>query len=78
MSKKPRFQTVPGSEGWIVRKVGSQSVNSIHKSQAAAWVEARRLARGSGGEALLTPVDGSAEIRNRYDVHLFGRKVRES
>lgn len=52
--------------GWAVKREGTTKAASVHKSQDAAWSEARRLARGSGGEAVLKGSNGQIRARNSY------------
>jgi len=60
------YWTTKRSDGWAVKKEGANKASSIHDTQAAAWNEARRLARGAGGEALLKGSDGKIRARNTY------------
>ena len=60
--------------GWIVRKDGAAQASSVHDTQSSAWGEARRLARGSGGEALLKGNDGKVRARNAYGKDPFPTK----
>lgn len=62
-----------GSE-WAVKKEGSSRASSLHSTQAEAWNEARRLARGSGGEAFLKGQDGQIRARNTYGKDPFPPK----
>jgi hypothetical protein len=67
MSKNRNYLTSPRGDGcWAVKKEGSNKASSIHDTQADAWKEARRLARGSGVEALLQGKDGKIRARNSY------------
>lgn len=52
--------------GWAVKREGSSRATSIHQNQSAAWNEARRLARGAGGEAVLKGENGQIRARNTY------------
>lgn len=54
------------SGGWQVKGSGNARASSVHATQEAAWSEARRLARGAGGEALLQGRDGQIRARNTY------------
>ncbi|MCF8243219.1 MAG: DUF2188 domain-containing protein [Melioribacteraceae bacterium] len=67
MLKTDNYWTSPRKDGsWSVKKTGSSRVNSIHETQASAWKETRRLARGSGSEAFLQGRDGKIRARNSY------------
>jgi len=52
------YWTSKRATGWAVKKEGASRASSIHSTQSEAWSEARRLARGSGGEAYLKGEDG--------------------
>lgn len=54
------------SEGWQVKGAGNSRATSTHSTQEAAWSEAKRLARGAGGEALLQGRNGQIRMRNSY------------
>lgn len=60
------FSVVKTSNGWVVRKDGSSRVASVHSTQTEAWAESRRLARGSGGSAVLRGDDGQIRAQNSY------------
>ena len=60
------YWTSKRENGWAVKKEGASRASSLHDTQAGAWNEARRLARGSGGEALLQGQDGKIRARNSY------------
>lgn len=62
------------SEGWAVKKEGSSRAASVHSNQSEAWAEARRLARGAGGEAFLKGSDGKIRARNTYGKDPFPPK----
>ncbi|WP_353641025.1 DUF2188 domain-containing protein [Mesorhizobium sp. WSM2239] len=64
MSKN--YWTTKSSDGWAVKKEGSTRASSVHTTQAEAWSEARRLARGAGSEAFLKDSDGKIRARNSY------------
>ena len=67
MPKKSNYWTSKRSDGsWSVKKEGANRATSIHGTQQNAWNEARRLARGSGSEALLKGRDGKIRARNSY------------
>lgn len=64
---KEDYWTTPRPDGsWAVRKAGAGRAASIHDSQADAWKEAKRLARGAGSEAFLQGKDGQIRARNSY------------
>ncbi len=67
MAKTKDYWTSPSGSGeWAVKREGSSRAASVHDTQAEAWNEARRLARGSGGEAYLQGKDGKIRARNSY------------
>ncbi len=65
MTSKNYWTTVR-EDGWAVKREGADRATSVHRTQGEAWNEARRLARGSGGEALLQGEDGRIRARNTY------------
>lgn len=60
------YWTTKREDGWAVKKEGASKASSLHEGQSEAWAEARRLARGSGGEAFLQGADGKIRARNTY------------
>lgn len=60
------YWTSKGPSGWAVKREGALRASSIHSTQTEAWNEARRLARGSGGEAYLEGENGQVRARNTY------------
>lgn len=66
MPDTKNYWTSKSDEGWSVKKEGSTRASSNHSTQADAWTEARRLARGSGGEAFLKGENGKIRARNTY------------
>lgn len=68
------YWTTPRDGQWAVKRQGTQRAASIHDTQSAAWNEARRLARGAGGEALLQGEDGRIRARNTYGKDPFPPK----
>jgi Uncharacterized protein conserved in bacteria (DUF2188) len=68
------FLTMKGVKGWAVKKKGAARISSIHGSQSDAWAETRRLARGSGGVAVLKGTDGRIRARNAYGKDPFPQK----
>jgi hypothetical protein len=67
MSNKNNYWTSPRRDGtWSVKKVDANRASSIHSTQADAWKETRRLARGEGSEAFLQGKDGKIRARNSY------------
>ena len=71
MAQSKNFWAAVRPEGWAVKREGASRASSTHSTQAAAWNEARRLARGSGGEALLQGEDGRIRTRNTYGKDPF-------
>lgn len=68
------FWTSKRNDHWAVKKEGSTRTTSIHSTQSDAWAEARRLARGAGGEAYLKGTDGRIRARNIYGKDPFPPK----
>lgn len=67
MSKKGDYWTSQRTDGsWMVKKTGATRASSVHDTQADAWKEARRLARGAQSEAFLKGRDGTIRARNTY------------
>lgn len=66
MAKNSNFWTSKSGNGWAVKREGASKASSVHTTQEAAWNEARRLARGSGGEAYLKGQNGQIRARNTY------------
>lgn len=60
--------------GWQVKGSGNDRASSVHSTQSEAWSEARRLARGAGGEALLQGRNGQIRARNSYGDDPFPPK----
>lgn len=60
------YWTTRHSDGWQVKASESKRASSVHSTQAEAWMEARRLARGAKTEALLQGKDGKIRARNTY------------
>jgi hypothetical protein len=60
------FWTSKSAGGWQVKKEGASRPSSVHESQSGAWSEARRLARGAGGEAFLKDSNGRIRAQNSY------------
>lgn len=57
--------------GWAVKRAGASRTASIHTTQADAWRETRRLARGAGSEAFLKGSDGEIRTRNSYEIDSY-------
>ena len=67
MASKGEYWTTQKRDGsWSVQRSGSSRSTSIHDTQAAAWKEARRLARGAGADAFLKGSDGTIHASNSY------------
>lgn len=60
------FWTSKSVNGWQVKREGATRPSSVHNSQSGAWNEARRLARGAGGDAYLKGSDGRIRAQNSY------------
>jgi hypothetical protein len=69
MPKQGDVHVVPGDKGWLVEVEGTgakRRARSNHRTQEAAWKEAKKVARGSKSEALLHGRDGKIRDRNTY------------
>jgi hypothetical protein len=66
MTTGNNYWTTKRDGQWAVKKEGSSRASSLHNTQAEAWNETRRLARGSGGEAFLQGENGKIRARNTY------------
>lgn len=66
MAKESNYWTTKHQDGWAVKKEGASRASSVHGTQAEAWQETKRLARGSEGEALLQGQNGKIRARNTY------------
>jgi len=60
------FWTSKTGSRWQVKKQGATQPSSVHASQSGAWNEARRLARGAGGDAYLKDSNGRIRAQNSY------------
>jgi len=69
-----KYLTTKQNNRWTVKKEGDSRISSLHSNQSDAWVEARRLARGSGGNAVLKGTDGRIRARNDYGRDPFPPK----
>jgi len=74
MSRPAVYWTSPHSEGWAVKCEGSRLTISVHSTQMEAWYEARRRARGAGGEAVLKNGRGTVRARNTYEAKLLPKR----
>jgi hypothetical protein len=69
MPRQGDVHVVPAKNGWRVEieaSTGNHRARSTHQTQAAAWKEAKKLARSSKSEALLHGRDGKIRERNTY------------
>lgn len=66
MATGNNYWTTKHSDGWAVKREGASRASSVHETQADAWKETKRLARGSEGEALLQGQNGQIRTRNTY------------
>ena len=66
MTTKKNYWTTKSGDGWAVKKEGGKRATSVHSTQADAWKEARRLAKGAGGEATLQGNDGKIRTKSTY------------
>lgn len=68
------FSTTKKNNRWMVKKEGATTVSSTHSNQSDAWSEARRLARGADGDAILKGSGGRVIARNVYGKDPFPSK----
>tara|TARA_R110002124_G_scaffold287144_1_gene470717 strand:- start:1054 stop:1281 length:228 start_codon:yes stop_codon:yes gene_type:complete len=66
MATSKNYWTTKHADGWAVKREGASRASSVHETQADAWKETRRLARGSEGEAFLQAQNGQIRTRNTY------------
>lgn len=66
MPKSSRFVVVPHGSHWEVRLEGKTKHQAAYTRKSDAWLDARRRARGAGGEACIHATDGSIYTRNKY------------
>lgn len=74
MSKKNYWTTPKKDGGWAVKREGSTKASAIFDSQAEAWSDTRRRARGTEGEAFLQGKNGQIRSRNTYGKNPFPPK----
>lgn len=74
MAKNTNYWTSKSESGWTVKREGASKASSVHSTQKSAWNEARRLARGSGGEAFLKGANGQIRARNTYGTDPYPPK----
>ncbi|GGL64274.1 DUF2188 domain-containing protein [Wenxinia marina] len=60
------YWTTRHEDGWQVKREGASRASSVHGTQAEAWEECKRLARGAKCEAYLQGEDGQIRERNTY------------
>jgi hypothetical protein len=73
MPRKGDVHVVPADKGWRVEVDSQGRAIGTHDTQAAAWKQARGIARRNESEALLHGRDGKIRERNTY-----GRDPRRS
>ena len=66
MANKNNYSTTKHDDGWAVKREGTSRATTVYENQEDAWTEARRRARGAGGEAYLQGRDGRIRARNTY------------
>lgn len=69
------FWTSKSGGNWQVKRDGATRPSSVHNSQSGAWNEARRLARGAGGNAYLKDADGQIRAQNSYKEDIPRKKA---
>ena len=66
MPSKGDVHVVPSEKGWRVEIEGRSRASGTHTTQAAAWKQAREIARKNKSEALLHGRDGAIRERNTF------------
>jgi hypothetical protein len=66
MPKHGDVHVVPDERGWRIELEGSSRSKVTHKTQAAAWKAAKRIAQQNRSEAVLHGRDGKIRERNTY------------
>jgi hypothetical protein len=66
MPKQGNVHVLPAVKGWRIEVEGSSRAHATHKTQAAAWQAAKRIARQNRSEALLHGRNGRVRERNTY------------
>lgn len=66
MSSKKDIHVVPHSDGWAVRREGSDRASSIHDTKAAALAAARNLGRKDHVEVVSHGRDGRIQDSDSY------------
>ena len=66
MPNKGDVHVVPSEKGWRVEVEGTTRASGTHATQAAAWKQAKEIARKNESEALLHGRDGQIRERNTY------------
>ncbi|XDZ64977.1 DUF2188 domain-containing protein [Alphaproteobacteria bacterium LSUCC0684] len=66
MPNKDNYWVTREGIAWKVKREGAERASSLHPTQAEAWIEAKRLARLSKGEAILQGENGKIRGRNSY------------
>lgn len=72
MANVSRYLAAPRLGGWSVTLQGERKATSMHASAESAWADARRRARGAGGEAQLHDHNGSIRVSNSYKTQRSG------
>ena len=66
MPRKGDVHVVPGDKGWRVEVEGQDRASGTHGTQAAAWEQAKGIAKRNHSEALLHGRDRQIRERNTY------------
>jgi hypothetical protein len=66
MPKQGDVHVLPDENGWRIELKGSSRPKVTHKTQAAAWKAAKRIAQQNRSEAVLHGRDGKIRERNTY------------
>ena len=74
MSKIPSQHVVPHSDGWAVKKSGSDKATGVFNTQKEAINRARELSQKQGSELLIHGRDGRIRDRDSHGQDPFPPK----
>lgn len=66
MAKKKNVHVVPHSDGWAVKKEGSQRASKILKTKAPALEQGRKIAKQDKVELVIHNKDGKISDKDSY------------
>lgn len=66
MSTKPSQHVVPHSDGWAVRKSGSDRASEVFTTQKEAIERAREISASQGAELMIHGRDGRIRERDSH------------